>query len=309
MATLIQYRQAAAKLAGRFMEGTFDSSGGSTTTGVDTQLISSISQDDLHTDKWLFIPAGAAADQVRIVTTYAPSTGTLTVDAVVSSATIYNSKTYELHGFLDPTTGTRGAGVGWTDMINEALKRIMIEEEFTLTPTALQTRHDLTTGQTWLTEPEWVRDVGVLTSSEVRAEVDPYKHRHVRGFPERVNSLVYYVHEPRSFASNETVYVKALKPAYYLCAAAGGAYGTQSGLTLEADIAIPERNLVAWGAIQQALLAYRFAVGRRAREDDDLDTLLEKATMMWSSLLPKHSDLPSDVPVYARALRSFGPRY
>ena len=292
------------------MEGTFDAAGGTTTTGVDTQLTSSISQNDLHTDKWLYIPAGTAADQVRVVTTYAPSTGTITVDAVVSSSSIYNSKTYELHGFLDPTTGTRGSGIGWTDMINEALKRIMIEDEFTITPTASATRHNLTGTAAWLVDPEQVRDVGVLVTGETRANVDPYRNRHVRGKPERFSSITYYDHGPRSFASNETMYVKALRPAYSLCTATGGAFGSQTtGLSAETDEAIPDANLVAWGAIQETLLRYRFAVGKQSKEESDLDTLLEKATMMWSSLLPKHSDLPQDVPVYARRLRSFGPVY
>ena len=309
MATLIQFRQQAAKLAGPFMEGSFDASGASTTTGVDTQLISSISQDDLHTDKYLFIPAGTAADQIRVVKTYAPSTGTLTVDAVVSAATIYNSKTYELHGFLDPTTGTRGSGFGWTDMINEALKRIMIGVEFTLAPTADAERHDLTTGQSWLTEPEWVRDVGYLLTGETRANVDPYRHRHIRGLPERLNSLVYFTHPGRTFASNETMYVKCLRTAYSLCRASGGAYGDQNGVSAETDEAIPDRLLVAWGAIEEALLRYRFALGKRAGSESDLDALLAKASTMWTSLLPKHSDMPADVPVLARMIQSFGPRY
>lgn len=306
MATLTTIRQRAAALAGRFYSGTAKSSGSTTTTYIIENLISSISQNDLYADFWTFAPAAAAADQVRVNTTYAPTTGTITVDAAVSGATVYNSKAIELHGFLDPTTGTKGSGFGWTDAINEALKRIMIETEFTVTPTANAVRHDLQTANTWLTEPEWVRDVGVMTSSEVRAEVDPYKHRHVRGRPERISGVVYYNHG-RSFGSNETIYVKALRPAYTLCAATGGAYGTQAtGLSAETDIEPVNELLVAWGAIQEALLRYRFAIGKPA-QNDDLDALLEKATMMWSSLLPKHSDIPSDVPVYAREIRSFGP--
>lgn len=308
MATLTTIRQLAAAIAGRYYSGTAKSSGSTTTTFIIENLISSISQDDLHSDKWVYAPAASAADAVRVSTTYTPSTGTITVDAAVSGSTVYNSKAIELHGFLDPTTGTKGEGFGWTTAINEALKRIMIETEFTITPTANAIRHDLsTTVATWLTEPEWVRDVGVMTSSEVRAEVDPYKHRHVRGRPERISGVVYYNHG-RSFGSNETIYVKALRPAYTLCAATGAAYGTQAtGLSAETDIEPVEASLVAWGAIQEALLRYRFAVGKRAQQEDDLDALLEKATIMWSSLLPKHSDIPSDVPVYAREIRSFGP--
>lgn len=235
------------------------------------------------------------------------------MDQAVSGSTVYNSKAYELHGFLDPTTGIMGAGWGWTDAINEALKRIMYQVEFTVTPTALAARHDLTTGNSWLTEPEWVRDVGKLTTSETRAQVDPYKHRHVRGYPERFSNLVYYNHSPRTFASNETMYVKALRPAYTLCAATGGTYGDQNGLSAETDIAIPDANeainLVAWGAIQETLLRYRFAIGKKPQQEDDLDALLQKATAMWSGLLPKHSDLPQDLPAMARPLRSFGPIY
>lgn len=121
-------------------------------------MSSSISQDDLYTDYYLFLPAATlAADKVRVVKTYAPSTGTLTVDKVYSASTIPNSAAYELHGFIEPLTDL-------PLLINEALKRTLIVREFNFAPVANNLIQDLTAQQSTLINPRWVRRVDRLPS-------------------------------------------------------------------------------------------------------------------------------------------------
>ena len=199
MPTLLQYRQFAAQESGRFVAGTVDASGNSTTTAVVAALVSSISQDDLYTDYWLFFPAASAGDIIRVVKTYTASSGTLTVERIYSSSSIPNSKTFELHGLVKPVSDTL-TEPNWTTIINDGLKRLMVEVEITHTPVADAHRHDLTTGNTWLTDPKWVRQVGYLDTTEVRAEVDPYERR-VPGWPEKLSNIVYINHPHRTFAS------------------------------------------------------------------------------------------------------------
>lgn len=254
--TLQQYRQQGAQEAGRFVKGT-STTGGSTTTMVVTALITSLAQSDLYQDWWLYLTGASAGDKVRVVTTGPSTTGTITVDRVFSSATAANTQPFELHGMARPFADDLTETFDWTTLINDGLKRCFVEVEFTHTPVANQTRHDLTTLNAWLTEPSWVRDVGVLQSGEDRDEVDPYSRR-VRGHAEKLSNLVYLTHRGRAFNSTETIYVKAIKPAYYHCAATAGALGSQSGLALETDIAEPALEWVAFAALVE--LARRSSV-------------------------------------------------
>ena len=264
MSTLTAYRQQAAAEAGRFVTGT-STTGGTTLNMVVTELISSLSQDDLYADWWTYLPAASAGDKVRVIKTYTASTGTLTHDRVFSGATVPNSKTFELHGMVRPFADGLTETMDWTTLINDSLKRCFVEVEFTHTPVALQTRHDLTTLNTWLTEPSWIREVGVLVSGEDRDEVDPYSRR-IRGKAEKLSNLVYIQHRGRTFNSNEVIYVKAIKPAYYHCAASGGAYGTQTGLALESDIAEPALEWVAYGALVEMARRAGVVVAQDSRD-------------------------------------------
>jgi hypothetical protein len=186
---------------------------------------------------------------VRIVKSFTASTGTLTVDRAYSGATIPDSKSFELHGVLAPIAASL-TELSWTTVINDALKRIFVEDEFTITPTANATRHEVTTANAWLTEAFQVRQVGYLSSTEVRAEEDPYEGRTVYGYAEKIKNLVYLNHRGRTFSTNETVYVKAIRSAYDLVqAAGGGAFGAQSGLSLETDVAIPSVERVGYAAL------------------------------------------------------------
>lgn len=302
--SLTTYRQTVAPIAGPYAAYTSDDVAMTTTTQITTALISSLAIDDSLTDYWHFIPgATLAADKLRTVSTYAPGTGTLTVDRAWSAVAIPRNVAFELHGIVAPVAGP---GINWQNLINEALKRCMVVVEFTVTPTANANRHDLTTGQSWLTDPNWVRQVGWLTTSEARAEVDPYDGRQVNGFPEKLSSDVYLVHKSRTFVSTEVIYVKAIKPAYDHCRASGsGAYGDQSGITAEAHQAEPNDLWVAYGAL--VALCERFRGMDQATIPEKLRPLIARQTewaAAFSDLTRKNFQLP---PRTLRNVRRWGP--
>lgn len=242
MATLTAYRQAAAPKLGPFIKG--DATGGSTTSVLEATawpFKSSLAQDDLFSDQFIFRPAGTAADRTRVVANngYIPATGLLTPDQTWGVAPAAGED-FELHGAIPPVAD------GVNDLhaiINDALKDILLVVEFTFTVgSTLTTRHALTTAAPWLTEPSWVLAVGNLATGETRNEVDPFR-RGRRGEARKNGDVVYI----EGFGVNitDTVYVMALKRAYDHCKATAGSFGGQSGLTIETDEAVPELDWVA----------------------------------------------------------------
>lgn len=201
------------------------------------------------------MPAAAAGDKLRTVSSYAPATsttvGTLTTDGrVYSSAGVPNSKVTELHGLLPPFSDDL-TQFSWSDAINEALKRIYLVVEFTITPTANAIRHTLAS-QTWVTSDDQILDVGYLLTGEVRAATDPYRYRPIYGEIEQDGGTLYLLHDPLTFASNQTIYLRGAKRAYDHCKPTAGAYGDQSGLSLETDEAPVPLEVICWGACVEA---------------------------------------------------------
>ena len=252
MADLVTIRRAAAKAAGRYTQFTADSAGGTNTTIPSVALRSLSAVTELYNDYWIYLPAASAADKIRLVSSYAPTTsttvGTLTTDGrVYSAASVPNSKVVELHGLFPPISDDLTV-YSWTDAINDALKRLWTTSEFTITPTANATRHTLAS-QTWILSESQIRQVGYLVTGEARAEVDPYRNRPVYGSVEQDGATLYLHHPDRTFASNETIYVRAAKRVYDHCRASGGAYGDQSGLSAESNEAPVPVDTVMWGAM------------------------------------------------------------
>lgn len=294
MATTLQFRQMIAKEAGRFQTGTFKASGGDTTNAIDEGLLkSSISQDDLFSDYYLFIPSGTSGNKRRVVKTYTASTGNLLVDLAFSNASDWQSKAYELHGMIEPLTDM-------PDLINEALKRMFVVVEFTVTPTALQTRHSLASAAVWLTDPTWVRQVGYLVTGESREQVDPFS-RTVRGQASIDGATVYLNHPRMSFNATDTIYVKALKPAYFHCKATAGSFGGQSGLSLEDDEAPVAADWLCWLALGIATRRERGWPG-----GDKQDDLRTRQTEFMTAFDQKTQENLTVPPLTFRMLRSFG---
>lgn len=233
------------------MQFTADASGGTTTTIPAAALRTISTASELYQDWWIYMPAASAADKLRTVSSYAPATsttvGTLTTDGrVYSGASVPNSKVVELHGLFPPFSDDLTV-YSWSDAINDALKRIWIPVEFTISPTADAIRHSLAS-ITWVLSEHQILDVGYLGSGETRANVDPYERRPVWGDVERDGATLYLHHPGRAFQTTDTIYVRAAKRVYDHCKASGGAYGDQSGLALEADEAPVSDDIVKWGA-------------------------------------------------------------
>lgn len=244
MPTLRTYRRRAAEEIGPFHHGTAAAT--STTSAlIDTTwpVTSAISQDDLYTDHFLFRPdAAASSDKVRVVKTYNPTTGTLTPDTAWTNAPS-EGEVYELHGVIEP--------LALHARINDALKECFLVVEVTGTPIDQSQRHGLTTIASWLTDLQWVRQAGYLTTSEDRNEVDPFR-RVVYGSPVKDGNEVYLSHPGRIFSSNQVLHIKLLKPAYFHCKASGGSFGDQSGLSAETDEAEPVEEWVAASTLREA---------------------------------------------------------
>jgi hypothetical protein len=232
MPTLLAYRQYLAKELGGFLAST--SSGSSTTVAlIDTTwpVTSTLSQDDYYTDYYLMRPdAALTTDRVRLVKSYTPSLGTLTPDTAWTNPP-GEAEAYELHGVINPVTEL-------LDCINAALKRTLIRTEIVGTPIANVTRHSLASMAPWLSNPQWVRQVGWLGENDDRNQTNPYRNL-VRGQAIEDDSAsisgVAIEHPGYSWTGTESLYIRLLKSAYDHCRPAAGAFGNQSGLVLDSD--------------------------------------------------------------------------
>lgn len=298
MPTLTTYRQRAAQELGEYVAGTATS--GSTTSVVECTtwpFRSSLDTNDEYKDQWLLRPAaGTATDKVRYVKDVDRSTGKLTPDQTYTTAAYTGGvgESFELHGVIEPLTEM-------TRLINIVLKRIAVEVEFSFAPTnATNTRHTLATAASWLLDPRWVRQVGVLASGESRDQVDPFRMRRVRGQAVRDGATIYLL--CGSIPTSSTIYVKAVRPAYNYCAASAGAYGSQNGLSLETDIAVPNDDWVAAGVLVEAWKKYGHLLDQAAGQKVVRDRA--EAAVWFSHLTDQYFAMPE---LTLRPLYRWGP--
>jgi hypothetical protein len=208
---------------------------------TDSPFKSTLSQDKLYEGKFLFIPtATASGDRSRVVASYTASTGIFVPDNPWSVAP--TGLVFEIHGHpIEPQ-------VELLAIINDALTRCMVPVEFSFSPSnTSNVRHSLASAASWLTDPRWIYQVGVLGPNDTRAYTDPYS-RIVYGVAEKDGATVYLNLYPRKFATTDVIYVRAAKPAYFHCSASGGSYGSQSGLSAETDIASVDEYWLAQAA-------------------------------------------------------------
>lgn len=300
MPSFESYRQRIGYATGAFFLGTATGgSAGASSTLVDGDDIVATSRavNEMLEDYWLLRPdAAAAGDRVRSVATYTPSTGTFAVDRNYTNTPVSTDQ-YELHGLIEP----------WTlmlDLVNQALKRILLPFEFTLTISSTTAKRQSLAGQTWLTDRRWVRQVGLLESGETRADTDPYETRAVHGEVVRDGATLYLFHPRRSFSTTTTLYVKAMRSAYTLCRASGaGAYGDQSGLSAEAHQAIPVEEWVAAAAVNDFWLREA-----KARTGNARDEALKNAAEMAAWFTRETNLHYEEEPLTFFPLRTWGPR-
>ena len=147
MATLKTLRQELAKVLGTFASGT--ATGGSRVTLVDSAgLLDPLASGDSYGSHWLLITSGALAGQVRKVSSYEPTTGTLTVNRAYSPSGPSGGELYELHGSLSP--------LELADCINRALSRCLYTTTHQITTVAGQREYSL---PAWVTDPWQVYSV------------------------------------------------------------------------------------------------------------------------------------------------------
>jgi hypothetical protein len=270
MATLAVYRRSLAPLCGVFEKGTADAGANSLTQLVcTTSLDSGASLKDasfpasLFNGKWLYMPGAAADDKSRLIRAdggYDPSNGYLIPGrAWGADPDTLTDRTFEITSLF--------SGTDLNTLVNEGLKKCFVVVEFTFSVASTSTtRHNLTTTSAWLTKPQWVYQIGKLSSSQSRTEVNPFDYVYRGKAPQGDGSAVYL--EGVSFSTTDTIYVKAIKPAYYHCRANGGTFGEQTGLSLETDECSVDAEWVAWAAIVagQKRLAHLERQGQATQE-------------------------------------------
>ena len=250
MPTQTTYRRALAPLLGPLERGTATSGSTATSSLVCTgashtglRFKSSFQGSSRFKGKWLHRPAAANANDLdRLISLDTPSTGTFTVEDAYTAAA-YTGGAGEAFEISSLFSGTK-----MNALVNEGLKRCFVVVEFTFTVvSALTKRHDMTTTTApWLTDPDWVLQVGTLPTGTTRNQADPYRRR-VRGEATKDGPTVYL--EGPGFATTDTIYVKALKPAYDHCRASAGTFGDRSGLAAETHEAPVDELWVAWAAV------------------------------------------------------------
>lgn len=283
MPTLAQYRRSIAPRLGPYAQGTANAA--SSTTVADLAawpFKSSLSQDDLWTDQYLFRPGAALAeDKTRVVATASSSTGQFAPDLAWTNAP--DDETVEFHGLIPPVSD------GVNDLhalINEALKTIDLIVEVTGAPTADAQRHSLGVVAEWADRPVQVYEVGSLGANEDRDEVDPFR-RPIRGSAQIDGETVYLNHPGRTFRTDDTLWVRMTRPAYSYCRPAAGTYGAQAGLALETDECPAATEWVTAATLVQAWLrlANVLAPGDSERAQQELAKAAAQATRFQRNYL------------------------
>ncbi len=298
MPTLQQVRRFVLPLLGPYISGTITGGTVASLVSVLAPFKSSVLSDDTYKDQIIYLPARSVPDNERIVSEYTAATGTFVPDtdwAVAPSA-----GTFELSsGLLSITAPDSGLHA----LINDALRRLFIIEEFTLSPVALQTRHSLTSAAAWLTNADWVRQVGVLAAGEDRNKVNPYR-RSVRGRPIKIGPTVYLDHPSYTFNAADTLYVKALAPAYDRCADTGSpTVFTASGMGDESDVCQPSVERVGWATVVEAHLRLGNVLS------DNADKRVQRNLAVAAQMVTKFNrDELQDEPHRFREVHAWGPR-
>lgn len=303
----------AAKEAGRFFGASDDpldalvanASGNTATAIYIDKLASSMSISDSIRNYWFFMPGVADIDKVRVVDDFNQGTGAagsayVTLDRPLSSASVANSQPIELHGMIDPRVVT--------SFINQGLMECFTETEFSVPCIAGNIQHSVAAVAPWCTDRDWIRWVGTMEAGEDRDQVDPFEDpgRYVYGNAKIVDGAVYLTHSPTTFTAGQVLRVKAVKPAYFACAPAGGAYGSQSGLALDTDIC-PIDPL--WAAFAMLMIAARRGSGESSVT---VRPEIRQDEARWATLFTDHRDRNFACPEL-RFMRprfsSFGPNF
>lgn len=166
--------------------------GGSTTTLVDSSLISTVAGANKFTGYWLFIDSfnadAAPEGQARMVTEYDPATGTLTVDPAFTVAPASTSSaTYELHPKLHPDRLNEALNWALEFGSNNAYVEITDDDDAT---SAIYDKEILIEGALYYIKQGMAREEGLSTS--VRSDLTQQWQQHFDRWMESLETLIGY---------------------------------------------------------------------------------------------------------------------
>ena len=195
-ASRMSLRQAiASKLYGNdtFLTGTATGAG-STTTMVDTKLISTMVAADSYVGYWLYIDTttadAAPAKEARMVSQFDRTTGTVTVDPAFTAipGTVLVA-TYELHPVLHPNRIDEAINWALEFGSNEAYAAIADADD-EITTSAIYDRDILMEGALYYLKQGWAHDPGLDPNR--RAELTEQWQRHHESWKRGLSELVGY---------------------------------------------------------------------------------------------------------------------
>lgn len=261
MATLTTYRRTLAPLLGVFEQGTADASGSTTsallcTTGLASgaRLKSSAWTASLFNGKWVYMPGAASDDRSRLVKPddgYDPTTGALAVDQAYSAdPDTLSDRTFEITSLF--------SGPDLNALVNAALQKVFVVRDLTFTVAGDNVRkHQVNASASWLRSWTWIYQLGHLQTGEswagtaTLAATDPYRRvKHGAGYD--LGDQVWVEGPQLGWRTTDTVYARCACRAYDDCKPSAGAFGDQSGLSLETDEAPVDATWLAWVAIAEA---------------------------------------------------------
>ena len=143
-------QESAFRFDGRALVST--ATGGTTSTVIDTARLqdSGSTSTNEYVGGWVLPTSGNGAGVTKPITTYAPSTGTITQGGTVWAGVIANGDEYELHELLDPRD--------WNNCIDRGLRRCTKLRKDALTLVASQLQYALSS-QTTLESPKHVERI------------------------------------------------------------------------------------------------------------------------------------------------------
>lgn len=288
MPSLIEYRQATARELGVYQSGVVDTTGTTISLLSNKWPIKTNLPTDQYLDQYLLRCRATPQDRLRIVAEYYPAEGRLVPDLPWTSAPAV-AEPYEIHGLLPPDAVEQA--------INETLKRLPIVVEFSMHSASAQgVRHSVESAAPWLTNEHWVRQVGVLGSGQTdRTRFTP---RPIRGQPVKIGGKVYL--EMGGLNPSDTIYVVAVKPAYYECYDDGAA---RAGLVSDDDTAVPSVRWVSLGAVAEIWRLYGHMLEQNTSQRLIKD--LGMAAAMFTTETAKNFAMPEQT-FWPSAITGFG---
>lgn len=312
--TRLAIRQAFAKEVGPFYAGTAPASGSTTAYLLDTAwpIKSDLAQNDTYDGHFLYIPAMAAAgNRLRLVKSYEALTGKITPDLAWTVEP--HNEPYELHGVFQPDVVN--------DMINNATKHMFLVDEVAVTVSTMTSdtsdrRYLLSASNgsgaiPWISDPRWVRRVGVLTPNSGGDQRDHQVPRKLYGRVYQDNgatllgvtrSEIWLECGPRAAA--EVLYITVVRPYYdaVIDSQLAGIGYTAGGFVVDADKIAADIDWIVSAVLMEAWRKYANVLEPLAAQK--LARSREEAAAWYTDESRKNFILP---PAELTQLKHWGP--